>query len=107
MRVILLRKGKVIIMLVYNHYTEGDVDCYPMYQYDIYEETVKIGKLFIVIKDSYEIRVGIVFPYELEAWVDVKMKHVREIINLVENHMIIDEPYIKIEYDLDHLDLSL
>ena len=94
-------------MLIFKDYTEGDVDCYPMYQYDICEETVKIGKLFIVIKSSYEIRVGIVFPYELEDWVDLKLEHVREIINLVENHMIIDEPYIKIEYDIDHLDLPL
>ena len=78
-----------------------------MYTYHICEGEVKIGKLFIVLKSSYEIRVGIVFPYELEDWVDVKVKHVKEIINLVENHMIIDEPYSKIEYDIDHLDLPL
>jgi hypothetical protein len=94
-------------MLVYRDYTEGGFDCYPMYTYHICEGEVKIGKLFIVIKSSYEIRVGIVFPYELESWVDVKVKHVKEIINLVENHMIIDEPYSKIEYDIDHLDLPL
>ena len=100
-------KGLVIIMLVYRDYTEGDVDCYPMYTYNICEGEVKIGKLFLVLKSSYELRVGIVFPYELEDWVDLKTRHVKEIINLVENHMIIDEPYIKIEYDIDHLDLPL
>lgn len=94
-------------MLVYNHYTEGDIDCYPMYTYHICEGEEKIGKLFLVLKSSYELRVGIVFPYELESWVDVKVKHVKEIINLVENHMIIDEPYSKIEYDIEHLDLPL
>ena len=94
-------------MLVYRDYTEGDIDCYPMYTYNIYEEETKIGKLFLVMKSSYELRVGIVFPYELESWVDVKVKHVKEIINLVENHMIIDEPYSFIEYDIDHLDLEL
>ena len=94
-------------MLVYRDYTEGDIDCFPMYTYDICEGDEKIGKLFLVLKSSYEIRVGIVFPYELEDWVDVKVKHVKEIINLVENHMIIDEPYSKIEYDIDHLDLPL
>ena len=94
-------------MLVYRDYTEGGFDCYPMYKYHICEGEVKIGKLFLVLKSSYEIRVGIVFPYELESWVDVKVKHVKEIINLVENHMIIDEPYSKIEYDIDHLDLPL
>ena len=94
-------------MLVYRDYTEGDIDCYPMYTYHICEGEEKIGKLFLVLKSSYEIRVGIVFPRLLEDWVDLKMKHVKEIINLVENHMIIDEPYIKIEYDIDHLDLPL
>jgi hypothetical protein len=78
-----------------------------MYTYHICEGEEKIGKLFLVIKSSYEIRVGIVFPHLLEDWVDLKMKHVKEIINLVENHMIIDEPYIKIEYDIDHLNLPL
>ncbi len=99
-------KGAVIIMLVYRDYTEGDVDCYPMYTYNICEEETKIGKLFIAIKSPEEIRVGIVFPYELEDWVDLKTRHVKEIINLVENHMIIDEPYIKIEYDIEHLDID-
>lgn len=94
-------------MLLYRDYTEGDIDCYPMYTYHICEGDVKIGKLFLVLKSSYELRVGIVFPYELESWVDVKAKHVREIIQLVENHMIIDEPYSFIEYDIDHLDLPL
>ena len=97
----------ITIMLVYRDYTEGDIDCYPMYTYNIYEEETKIGKLFLVMKSSYELRVGIVFPYELEDWVDLKTRHVKEIINLVENHMIIDEPYSKIEYDIDHLDLPL
>ena len=94
-------------MLVYRDYTEGDIDCYPMYTYNIYEEETKIGKLFLVMKPSYELRVGIVFPYELEDWHDLKARHVREIIQLVENHMIIDEPYSFIEYDIDHLDLGL
>ena len=94
-------------MLVYRDYTEGDIDCYPMYTYHICEGEEKIGKLFLVLKSSYEIRVGIVFPRLLEDWVDLKVKHVKEIIQLVENHMIIDEPYIKIEYDIDHLDLGL
>lgn len=94
-------------MLVYRDYTEGDIDCYPMYSYHICEGEEKIGKLFIVIKSSYKIRVGIVFPYELESWVDLKTRHVKEIINLVENHMIIDEPYMKIEYDINHLDIDL
>jgi uncharacterized protein YfbU (UPF0304 family) len=94
-------------MLVYRNYTEGDIDCYPMYTYHICEGEEKIGKLFLVIKSSYEIRVGIVFPHLLEDWVDLKERHVKEIINLVENHMIIDEPYSKIEYDIDHLNLPL
>ena len=94
-------------MLVYKDYHPGDIDCHPMYQYDICEEDEAIGKLFLVLKSSYELRVGIVFPYELEDWVDLKVKHVREIIQLVENHMIIDEPYSFIEYDIDHLDLPL
>jgi len=94
-------------MLVFRDYTEGDIGAYPMYTYHICEGDEKIGKLFLVLKSSYEIRVGIVFPYELESWVDVKVKHVKEIINLVENHMIIDEPYSKIEYDIEHLDLEL
>lgn len=94
-------------MLVYRNYTEGDIDCYPMYTYHIYEEETKIGKLFIVLKSFSEIRVSIVFPRLLEDWVDLKEKHVKEIINLVENHMIIDELYSKIEYDIDHLDLPL
>ena len=93
-------------MLVYKDYTEGDVDCYPMYTYNIYEETVKIGKLFIAIKSSEEIRVGVVFQYELRDWIDLKAKHFREIRDLVENHMIIDEPYIKIVYDIEHLDID-
>ena len=94
-------------MLVYRDYIEGYIDCYPMYEYNICEGEEFIGKLFLVIKSSYEIRVGIVFQYELEDWVDLKMKHVKEIINLVENHMIIDEPYSFIEYDIDHLNLEL
>ena len=93
-------------MLVYKDYHPGDIDCFPMYQYDICEETEKIGTLFLVLKSSYELRVGIVFPYMLEDWHDLKQRHVREIIQLVENHMIIDEPYIKIEYDIEHLDLE-
>ena len=94
-------------MLVYRNYTEGDIDCYPMYTYHICEGDEKIGKLFLVLKSSYELRVGIAFLRLLEDWVDLKERHVKEIINLVENHMIIDEPYIKIEYDIDHLDLPL
>ena len=94
-------------MLLYKDYTPGDIDCYPMYSYHICEGEIKIGKLYIVIKNQFEIRVGIVFPYELEYWPDVKEKHVRNIIQLVEDHMIIDEPYIRIEYDIDHLDLYL
>ena len=94
-------------MLVYRNYTEGDIDCYPMYTYHICEGEVKIGKLFLILKSSYELPVGIVFSRLLEDWVDLKERHVKEIINLVENHMIIDEPYSKIEYDIDHLDLPL
>lgn len=94
-------------MLVYRNYTEGDIDCYPMYTYHICEGEVKIGKLFLVLKSSYELRVGIAFSRLLEDWVDLKERHVKEIVNLVENHMIIDEPYSKIEYDIDHLDLPL
>ena len=94
-------------MLVYRNYTEGDIDCYPMYTYHICEGDEKIGKLFLILKSSYELRVGIVFSRLLEDWVDLKTRHVKEIINLVENHMIIDEPYSKIEYDIDHLDLPL
>jgi hypothetical protein len=95
-------------MLVYRDYTEGDDDAYPAYQYYIYEGAEKIGSLYIVIKNSYEIRVGAYFPYEFrQHWEDLMIKHIREIIDLVENHMIIDEPYSKIEYDLDHLDLGL
>lgn len=94
-------------MLVYRNYTEGDIDCYPMYTYHICEGDEKIGKLFIVLKSFSEIRVSIAFPRLLEDWVDLKEKHVKEIINLVENHMIIDELYSKIEYDIDHLDLPL
>lgn len=94
-------------MLVYRNYTEGDIDCYPMYTYHICEGDEKIGKLFIVLKSFSEIRVSIAFPRLLEDWVDLKEKHVKEIVNLVENHMIIDEPYSKIEYDIDHLDLPL
>ena len=89
-------------MLVYRNYTEGDIDCYPMYTYHICEGEEKIGKLFLVLKSSYELRVGIAFSRLLEDWVDLKERHVKEIINLVENHMIIDEPYSKIEYDIDH-----
>lgn len=94
-------------MLVYRDYTEGNIDCYPMYTYHICEGEVKIGKLFLILKSSYELRVGIALPRLLDDWVDVKERHVKEIINLVENHMIIDEPYSKIEYDIDHLDLPL
>ena len=94
-------------MLVYRNYTEGDIDCYPMYTYHICEGEVKIGKLFLVLKSSYELRVGIALPRLLDDWVDVKERHIKEIVNLVENHMIIDEPYSKIEYDIDHLDLPL
>ena len=97
----------MITLLLFNNYTEGDIDAYPMYTYNICEGDEAIGKLFLVLKSSYELRVGIVFPYELEDWVDLKVKHVREIIQLVENHMIIDEPYSFIEYDIDHLDLPL
>ncbi len=94
-------------MLLYRDYIEGDIDCYPMYEYNICEGEEFIGKLFLVIKSSHEIRVGIIFPHELEDWVDLKVKHVREIINLVENHMIIDESYMQIEYDIKHLNLPL
>lgn len=94
-------------MLVYRNYIEGDIDCYPMYTYHICEGDEKIGKLFIVLKSFSEIRVVIAFLRLLEDWVDLKVKHVREIIQLVENHMIIDELYSKIEYDIDHLDLEL
>lgn len=94
-------------MLVYRNYTEGDIDCYPMYTYHICEGETKIGKLFLVLKSSYELRVGIALPRLLDDWVDVKERHIKEIVNLVENHMIIDEPYSKIEYDIDHLDLPL
>ena len=94
-------------MLVYRDYTEGGFDCYPMYTYHICEGEEKIGKLFLILKSSYELRVGIAFSRLLEDWVDLKERHVKEIINLVENHMIIDEPYSKIEYDIDHLDLPL
>ena len=94
-------------MLVYRNYTEGDIDCYPTYTYHICEGEVKIGKLFLVLKSSYELRVGIALPRLLDDWVDVKERHIKEIVNLVENHMIIDEPYSKIEYDIDHLDLPL
>ena len=94
-------------MLVYRNYTEGDIDCYPMYTYHICEGDEKIGKLFLILKSSYELRVGIAFSRLLEDWVDLKERHVKEIVNLVESHMIIDEPYSKIEYDIDHLDLPL
>ena len=94
-------------MLVYRDYTEGNIDAYPMYTYHICEGEVKIGKLFLILKSSYELRVDIALPRLLDDWVDVKERHVKEIINLVENHMIIDEPYSKIEYDIDHLDLPL
>lgn len=94
-------------MLLFKNYTEGNIDAYPMYTYNICEEEVKIGQLFLVLKSSYELRVGIVFPRLLEDWVDLKTRHVKEIINLVESHMIIDEPYSKIEYDIDHLDITL
>ena len=94
-------------MLVYKDYTEGNIDAYPMYTYHICEGEVKIGKLFLILKSSYELRVDISLPRLLDDWVDVKERHVKEIINLVENHMIIDEPYSKIEYDIDHLDMPL
>ena len=94
-------------MLVYKDYTEGNIDAYPMYTYHICEGEVKIGKLFLILKSSYELRVDIALPRLLDDWVDVKERHVKEIINLVENHMIIDEPYSKIEYDIGHLDLPL
>ena len=94
-------------MLVYKDYTEGNIDAYPMYTYHICEGEVKIGKLFLILKSSYELRVDIALPRLLDDWVDVKERHVKEIINLVENHMIIDEPYSKIEYDIDHLDMPL
>lgn len=93
-------------MLVYKDYTEGDIDCYPMYTYSIYEGEEIIGRLFLVLESSYELRVEIVFPCELEDWPDLKAKHTREIMQLIENHMIIDEPYMKIEYNIVRLALD-
>ena len=95
-------------MLVYKNYTEEAADAFPAYEYRIYEGPTYIGNLFIVLTSPHEIRVGIYFPYEFREWTDLKIKHVKEIMQLIENHMIIDEPYDKIDYDFDNLsDLPL
>lgn len=71
----------------------------PLLVYSIYEEEEHIGYLFAEILQEYMISIRIIFLRRLvEDNKDLQYKHVGEIMELIDKHILIDEPYREVIY---------